>query len=379
LSAADAPRLDEITVDSDMIVVSAWPDGLATVARPDLEISIWDGDGDLLTTCTPTGLAGRQPLSVAARRDRLLMTFDTGAKATQPPPKGKPGGGTEVVVVDVHRCRIERRYEVAAFPPMVRFVAAQDGWLQVGVPGLGHDPQAIPRDDRGEAGSAIEMPVEYLGDIERRFRRPEAIGVLPVPAGKRDTWFLPVSTYEWWIPGTAAHPARRVQPPQCLRQDGRELSGVAAVDAFIARGRTDDERARLSEIAESLTSDGQPFTLLEPSARPGFVASTPSRVAVLVRSPEKEAWRLDLWDPTAEAVVAIITLPTSWTPRRVGLGDDAAWVLVGERFHRVELPADAVLPLDDPCDESSWTHVGDTGDPDRVDPPAGDATLKAAT
>lgn len=72
---------------------------------------------------------------------------------------------------------------------------------------------------------------------------------------------------------------------------------------------------------------------------------------------EGDAWRIDLWDPSAEAVVAVIPLPGAWRPRRLALGDDAAWVLVGDRFHRVDLPADAVLPLEDPCDESSWTRL----------------------
>ena len=191
-----------------------------------------------------------------------------------------------------------------------------------------------------------------------KFSKRSALSLTPVSVNERDIWLLPSARYEFWVPGRAGRSARKIEPPECLAFEGRQLSGSAAEEALIASARSDEARVAYSELIASFSESADEFTHFVPSSRPGYVSAFDDMVAVLVPDGEN-GYRVDLWSATFDRPVAILRLPEGWKPHVIVLNDESLWLLINGSFKQITLPAALFEPLENPCDSEIVIRADD--------------------
>lgn len=299
-------------------------------------ISVWKGDGALLTECVASDpRLGVSPSRVAVRGDRAFLRF-------YDPPAASSRGDERGAVLDLGRCKVLKDFGIPG--ALMAVAPSSDGWLLVVNEQLpAKDGFAfIEMDDDGKVVRRFDL----LRHLRQRVDTPELADLYGAFSGRlfasaKEVWFLPHSTYELWRPPQRGLPLREVVPPECLAVKGRRVTGEELRKFF--------EEVLLKDVPEEVRAQSMAST-----RRDGFsyasasVATFRRTTAVALRDPRlPNGDRIDLWDMTTEAVVAIGQLPEG--AHLVALEEEHAWLLTTDRrFVRWPLPEYAE-PLDDPC------------------------------
>jgi hypothetical protein len=312
----------------------------------------WAADGRSRGRCTPNLEAvGRGFCVTAVKGDRALVVFSDVAPGT----KEERRFG----IVDLEPCKVVAMGQFRAGHPWI-LVAGGDGWLACATTDRWMKPDKAGERPRGEQYEFVEMNDQ--GKVGSRFEVREAIEELvrheklDVPFGPRmarlvavgrETWVLPQAAYALVRPAQGGRSLRVVEPPECLAARGRQYTEAEA-EAFSQKqywGRMSPDERKSEE--EKLKGARRRSTTAFQSP---VVSAVPYRryLAVVVRDGRLEGGaRLDIWDMTDEAPVAI--LPFSADEQLVGFSDERGWVVDGERRVRELGIPELQAPLDDPC------------------------------
>lgn len=299
-------------------------------------ISVWKGDGALLTECVARDpRLGVSPSRVAVRGDRAFLRF-------YDPPAASSRGDERGAVLDLGRCKVLKDFGIPG--ALMAVAPSADGWLLVVNEQLpANDGFAfIEMDDDGKVVRRFDL----LRHLRQRVDKPELADLYGAFSGRlfasaKEVWFLPHSMYELWRPAQRGLPLREVVPPECLAVKGRRVTGEELRKFF--------EEVLLKDVPEEVRAQSMAST-----RRDGFsyastsVATFRRTTAVALRDPKlPKGDRIDIWDMTSEAVVAIGQLPEG--AHLVAIEEQYAWLLTTDRrFVRWPLPEHAE-PLADPC------------------------------
>lgn len=299
-------------------------------------ISVWKGDGALLTECAASDpRLGVSPSRVAVRGDRAFLRF-------YDPPAASSRGDERGAVLDLGRCKVLKDFGIPG--ALMAVAPSSDGWLLVVNEKLpAEDGFAfIEMDDDGRVVRRFDL----LRHLRKRVEQLELADLYGAFNGRlfasaKEVWFLPHSMYELWRPPQRGLPLREVVPPECLAVKGRRVTGE--------ENRRFYEEVLLKGVPAEVRAQSMASTRRDSFFSAATSVATFRRTtAVALRDPRlPNGDRIDLWDMTTEAVVAIGQLPEG--AHLVALEEQHAWLLTTDRrFLRWPLPEHAE-PLDDPC------------------------------
>lgn len=322
--------------------VTAWDPGEGRFVR-------WAADGSFLDQCRlrDPRLQRRPAMLFAARGSQALVPF------LQADPAGSRDSAQlwRAVVVDVEACRVEREL---AIPGVATSVAGLEGGWAVSlltVPtelvgsGEPEDPPVVLLPDDGDEAEPVDLDrgllhaaVEEAGAEEPGLPSRGA----KVLATRKDVWVLPDAFYELIWPRQHGRAARVVVPPPCLQARGRAVEPEEGAKRLALIGRD----SSLPESVRAHLASGARSKAFRAWVR--GAAAGGGLAAVEVRDQGLEGGlRIDVWDLSEEAVVAV--LPSPGSGKLVAVSEEGIWYRQGQRMLRLALPHGPLLPLQDPC------------------------------
>lgn len=297
-------------------------------------MTVWKKDGKREKSCTflPTQLMG--PLGVVGFSEgRALLTFhDEPAE--------------RALVIDLSRCEAKERNDIKGVMAVEVF-PAPGGWMLSG-PVLADRRYSLLRLDlAGKLIDTFTVPDEIRDDIRARVPGLPFERAIAIWAG-RDVWILPSGSYGFIRPPQRGKGEYSFDPPACLASEAREIKGEAQIRFLEKRveGSATPEGAAMNEKALEAAKKGVQRTFL---SAVGTAAGFGDLLGVLVGYDRggRRGCRLDVWDMTAEAVVAVVPVGEE-CGGFLALSDEGAWVASGGKLRSISLPS-LSFPLKQPC------------------------------
>ena len=297
-------------------------------------MTVWSKVGKREKSCKflPSQLMGSLG-AVGFSEDRVLLTFhdDPAEKLT---------------IVDMSRCEVKERTELKG-TMVVELFPAPGGWTATGPALAGREYSLLRLDLAGKVTDSFSVPDEIRDDIKARipalpFERSIAISV------GREVWLLPSASYGFIRPPQHGKGEYSFEPPSCLAAEARELQGEEQIRFLEKRveSATGADGKRAAEATLAGARKGKGRTTLAAIAT---AASYRGDLGVLVRYDRggRRGCRLDVWDLTAETVVAMMPIGGD-CGGFLAMSDEGAWIAKGGMLQLMPLPS-LTNPLKQPC------------------------------
>ncbi len=308
---------------------------ILTYESPYQRLTIWDAEGTKVTSCAlPAALASFKSGMVGLSEDRAVIVLH--------------GDPTTLVVVDVPRCEVKARAQIAEMIPL-EFFAAPLGWTVAGPRTDGKGYSAVRLDLKGKVTESYSLPDEIDADLRTRFAPGPASRALPIVVAG-DLWLIPGSTYMLTRPAQKGRDEYVLEPPACLSAQTRELRGDERVRYTEDRLKNATDPGTKKEMNRLATAarEGRGQTFLAAIAA---AASYGDFLGLIVRYERAghTGCRLDIWNLSNDSLSAIVPIGESCS-NFLALTEESAWILRGGELVNISLPPLA-LPLKQPCTE----------------------------